>query len=291
MVRTRNVLAMLQQNFIALGVVSLTWVLVGYTIAFGDDAGSGLFGNLELFGLADLGDARTRAARGRRPHHHPDAGVRRVPDDVRGDHAGVGHRRHRGAGCVSAAGSLFLAVWSIVVYAPIAHWLWHPGGWLAKFGTQDWAGGTVVHAQRRRRRPRRPARPRPTPGLAATRRAAALDPADHRRRRHPVVRLVRLQRRRRPQANGVAAQAVLNTHLAARRGDARLAGRGAPHATDTAPSLGAVSGAVAGLADSHARPPGTSARLRPSDRRCSPAWSATSRCSRSTCFGSTTRST
>ncbi|MBL6280487.1 ammonium transporter, partial [Micromonospora fiedleri] len=54
MVRSRNVLAMLQQNMIALGVVSLTWVFVGYTFAFGDDAGSGLFGNLELFGLTDL---------------------------------------------------------------------------------------------------------------------------------------------------------------------------------------------------------------------------------------------
>lgn len=54
MVPARNVLAMLQQNIIALGVVSLTWVLVGYTVAFGDDAGTGLFGNLELLGLTDL---------------------------------------------------------------------------------------------------------------------------------------------------------------------------------------------------------------------------------------------
>ncbi|MFD6755257.1 ammonium transporter [Micromonospora gifhornensis] len=247
MVRSRNVLAMLQQNMIALGVVSLTWVFVGYTIAFGDDAGSGLFGNLELFGLTDL---KVPPA----PHLHVvDARITIpalafvayqmmfaviTPALVTGATAG----RLKFGGWV-----LFLAIWSIVVYAPIAHWLWHPGGWLAKLGTQDWAGGMVVHASagaavvavllvvgRRRNWPHAAAPPNSIPltilgagilwfGWFGFNGGDGL------------------------QANGVAAQAVLNTHLAAAAGMLvwllveRLSDG---HST----VVGGVSGAVAGLA-------------------------------------------
>ena len=55
MVSRRNTLVMLQQNFIPLGVISLTWVLVGYSLAFGNDTGNGLIGDLKTFGLRDLG--------------------------------------------------------------------------------------------------------------------------------------------------------------------------------------------------------------------------------------------
>lgn len=247
MVRTRNVLAMLQQNMIALGVVSLTWVLVGYTIAFGDDAGSGLFGNLELFGLADL---KVPPA----PNLHVVDGRITIPTLafvlfqmmfavitpalVTGATAG----RLRFGGWV-----LFLAVWSVVVYAPIAHWLWHPGGWLAKFGTQDWAGGLVVHASagaavlavllvvgRRRDWPHTAAPPNSIPltivgagilwfGWFGFNGGDGL------------------------QANGLAAQAVLNTHLAAAA--AMLVWLALERVTDGHSTVvGAVSGAVAGLA-------------------------------------------
>ena len=247
MVRTRNVLAMLQQNMIALGVVSLTWVLVGYTIAFGDDAGSGLFGNLELFGLTDL---KVPPA----PNLHVVDGRITIPTLafvlfqmmfavitpalVTGATAG----RLRFGGWV-----LFLAVWSTVVYAPIAHWLWHPGGWLAKFGTQDWAGGLVVHASagaavlavllvvgRRRNWPHTAAPPNSIPltivgagilwfGWFGFNGGDGL------------------------QANGLAAQAVLNTHLAAAA--AMLVWLALERVTDGHSTVvGAVSGAVAGLA-------------------------------------------
>ncbi|MBL6279603.1 ammonium transporter [Micromonospora fiedleri] len=247
MVRSRNVLAMLQQNMIALGVVSLTWVFVGYTIAFGDDAGSGLFGNLELFGLTDL---KVPPA----PHLHVvDARITIpalafvayqmmfaviTPALVTGATAG----RLKFGGWV-----LFLAIWSIVVYAPIAHWLWHPGGWLAKLGTQDWAGGMVVHASagaavvavllvvgRRKNWPHAAAPPNSIPltilgagilwfGWFGFNGGDGL------------------------QANGVAAQAVLNTHLAAAAGMLvwLLVERFSDgHST----VVGGVSGAVAGLA-------------------------------------------
>lgn len=247
MVRTRNVLAMLQQNMIALGVVSLTWVLVGYTIAFGDDAGSGLLGNFELFGLTNLGVPPA-------PHLHVVAGQVTVPTLafvayqmmfavitpalVTGATAG----RLKFLGWV-----VFLAAWSVVVYAPIAHWLWHPDGWLARFGTQDWAGGMVVHASagaavlavllvvgRRRGWPHTAAPPNSIPltilgagilwfGWFGFNGGDGL------------------------QANGIAAQAVINTHLAAAAG--MLVWLVAERAKDGHSTVvGGVSGAVAGLA-------------------------------------------
>ncbi|MET7818648.1 ammonium transporter [Micromonospora zamorensis] len=247
MVRTRNVLAMLQQNMVALGVVSLTWVLVGYTIAFGDDAGTGLFGNLELFGLNDL---RVPPA----PNLHVVTGQVTIPTLafvayqmmfavitpalVTGATAG----RLRFAGWVA-----FLAIWSIVVYAPVAHWLWHPDGWLARFGTQDWAGGMVVHASagaavlgtllvvgRRRGWPRTASPPNSIPltilgagilwfGWFGFNGGDGL------------------------QANGLAAQALINTHLAAAAG--MLVWLVAERLKDGHSTVvGGVSGAVAGLA-------------------------------------------
>ncbi|MEU8184915.1 ammonium transporter [Micromonospora sp. NPDC049044] len=247
MVRTRNVLAMLQQNMIALGVVSLTWVLVGYTIAFGDDAGTGLFGNLELFGLTDL---KVPPA----PHLHVIAGQVTIPTLafvayqmmfavitpalVTGATAG----RLKFAGWVA-----FLAIWSIVVYAPVAHWLWHPDGWLARFGAQDWAGGMVVHASagaavlgtllvvgRRRGWPRTASPPNSIPltilgagilwfGWFGFNGGDGL------------------------QANGLAAQALINTHLAAAAG--MLVWLIAERVKDGHSTVvGGVSGAVAGLA-------------------------------------------
>jgi ammonium transporter len=247
MVRTRNVLAMLQQNMVALGVVSLTWVLVGYTIAFGDDAGSGLFGNLELFGLTDL---KAPPA----PNLHVVEGRVTVPTlafvAFQMMFAVITPALATGAtaGRLKFGGwVLFLAIWSIVVYAPVAHWLWHPGGWLARFGTQDWAGGLVVHAsagaavlalllvvRRRRGWPHTAAPPNSIPltilgagilwfGWFGFNGGDGL------------------------QANGVAAQAVLNTHLAAAAG--MLVWLAFERVTDGHSTVvGGVTGAVAGLA-------------------------------------------
>lgn len=146
MVRTRNTLAMLQQNMIALGVVSLTWILLGYTIAFGDSTASGLFGDLELFGLIGLDVPPAPAFR-------VVAGGVTIPALVFVAYqmmfAVITPALITGATAARltfAGWAVFLAIWSVIVYAPVAHWLWHPDGWLASLGAQDWAGGMVVHA-------------------------------------------------------------------------------------------------------------------------------------------------
>jgi len=245
--RTGNTLVMMQQNFISLGVVSVAWILLGYTIAFGDDAGSGLLGNLELFGLRGLevppapalhvvGDAVTVATLSFVAFQMMFAVI--TPALVTGATAG----RLKFAGWV-----VFLLIWSLIVYSPVVHWIWHPGGWLAKLGAQDWAGGIVVHTSagaavlgillvvgRRRDWPRTAALPSSVPlavlgggilwfGWFGFNGGDGL------------------------QANGIAAQAVLNTHIAAAAGMLGwllLERLRDGHAT----VIGGVSGAVAGLA-------------------------------------------
>ena len=145
MARRGNVLAMLQQNIIPMGVISLTWVLIGYSLAFGNDTGGGLIGNLELIGLGNLDNVLSPA------RHMVSPGVAIptlalvayemmfaiiTPALITGATAG----RLKFGGWV-----VFILVWSIIVYAPIAHWLFNPAGWLAQLGAQDWAGGIVVH--------------------------------------------------------------------------------------------------------------------------------------------------
>ncbi|GAA0715657.1 ammonium transporter [Dactylosporangium roseum] len=146
-VSSRNTLAMLQQNFIPLGVVSIAWILLGYTIAFGDDAGTGLVGNLKLFGLVQAGTTPAPA-----PAFHVVAPGVTIPTlafvTFQMMFAIITPALITGAtaGRLRLIGwAVFIAIWSVIVYAPIAHWLWHPGGWLAGLGAQDWAGGMVVH--------------------------------------------------------------------------------------------------------------------------------------------------
>lgn len=146
MVRRQNALVMLQQNLVPLGVISLTWVVVGYSIAFGNDSTGGWSGDLSLFGLRGLPEAPA-------PAMHvisPQVAIPTLafvvyqmmfaiitPALITGATAD----RLKLAGWV-----VFIAIWSVIVYPPIAHWLFAPAGWLAARGAQDWAGGMVVHA-------------------------------------------------------------------------------------------------------------------------------------------------
>ncbi|MER7283852.1 ammonium transporter [Dactylosporangium sp. NPDC000244] len=248
-VPSRNTLAMLQQNFIPLGVVSITWILLGYTIAFGDDAGTGLVGNLKLFGLM-----HTRTTPAPAPSFHVVAPGVTIPTlafvTFQMMFAIITPALITGAtaGRLRLLGwAVFIAIWSVVVYAPVAHWLWHPGGWLARFGAQDWAGGMVVHTSagaavlaillvvgRRRNWPKLGTLPNSLPLTIVG--AGILwfgwfgfNAGDGLR------------------ADGIAAQALLNTHIAAAAGLVvwliveKLRSK---HAT----VLGGASGAVAGLA-------------------------------------------
>jgi Amt family ammonium transporter len=140
MVHRKNVLSTMIKSVVAAGIVSILWVVVGYSLAFGDSI-NGIIGNpathfffkgvasgepwvgaptipLTLFALFQLMFAIIT----------PGLVVGAVAERIR-----------------FTAYILFIALFSLLVYAPIAHWTWHPDGFLAKMGVLDFAGGTVVH--------------------------------------------------------------------------------------------------------------------------------------------------
>jgi Amt family ammonium transporter len=137
MVRAKNVLAMLMQNFFALGLVGVLWVLVGYTLAFGDPGNGGLIGNFDYVGLRDLGGTVSYAAaipalafvvfQMTFAIITPALMTGAIADRMR-----------------FSAWAWFLGLWALLVYSPVAHWVF-AGGWLAERGALDFAGGTVVH--------------------------------------------------------------------------------------------------------------------------------------------------
>ena len=138
LVRSKNVLGTIMQSFIILCLISPLWVLLGYTLAFGPDK-MGLIGGFEWAGLGGGGP-------GASPAHGPTipreafmafqlmfAAI--TPAFITGTFA----ERMRFSALL-----LFAALWSLLVYAPLAHWIWG-GGWLKKLGALDFAGGAVVH--------------------------------------------------------------------------------------------------------------------------------------------------
>ncbi|MEO9139144.1 MAG: ammonium transporter [Jatrophihabitans sp.] len=240
MVRSKHVLSMLAQNFALIAVISVVWALVGYTLVFGNDTGAGLIGNLHFAGLAHAGD--------------PLGSINlSVPQPAFAGFqmmfAVVTAALLTGAGADRMRFGSFLVfsiAWMLLVYVPIAHWVFSPQGWLAKEGVLDFAGGTVVEVNagasalalvivlgKRRGWPAEPMAPHSLPltllgagilwfGWFGFNAGSALSAGD------------------------LAAQALLSTHLA---GCGGLLGwmilekRATGHAT----TLGAASGAVAGL--------------------------------------------
>ncbi len=140
LVRRKNVLSILMQCMFILGLVSVTWVLVGYTLAFGKDVnGWGVIGNLDNIGLKDVGVtpgpyAATIPATAFALFQMMFAII--TPALIIGAFA----ERKRFKAFV-----LFALLWSLLVYSPICHWVWGDGGWLKNLGVLDYAGGTVVH--------------------------------------------------------------------------------------------------------------------------------------------------
>ena len=240
MVRAKNVLAMLMQNFFCLGLISVLWAVCMYSLAF---HGTGKFiGNLDL---AFLDHANTVPATGFGIYPIPPLSFAAfqmmfaviTPALITG---AIADRMK------FSAWFWFVGLWALLVYTPVAHWVFSPAGWLFRRGALDFAGGTVVHINagiaalvavivigRRRGWPNHPSPPHSLPltllgtgilwfGWFGFNAGSALA------------------------ANGIAAQAFMNTHLAAA---AAMLGwllferiRGG-HAT----TLGAASGAVAGL--------------------------------------------
>jgi Amt family ammonium transporter len=138
LVRAKNVLGTIMESFIALGVVTVLWVLVGYTLAFGSDVG-GMVGGLDFLGLRGVGlepsdtYATTVPAIGFSTYQMMFAVI--TPALISGAIA----ERMRFTAYV-----LFIGLWAVLVYSPLAHWVWG-GGWLGELGALDFAGGTVVH--------------------------------------------------------------------------------------------------------------------------------------------------
>lgn len=137
LVRSKNVLSTTMHSFFAMGLISIIWALVGYTIAFGSAEGpmGAFIGGFEHLGLSGTIGQVTGT----------------IPTPVfamfQGMFAIITVALITGAFAERikfSAYAIFIGLWSIIVYAPIAHWVWG-GGWLMQRGALDFAGGTVVH--------------------------------------------------------------------------------------------------------------------------------------------------
>ena len=141
LVRRKNVLSTIMHSFFGLALVSVVWVTIGFTLAFGTDVGGlGLIGGFDFFAFMNVGLLPS-------PTYAPTipfplfaafqmmfAAI--TPALITGAFA---ERKRFGAFV------LFTVLWSILVYSPLAHWVWAVDGWLFKLGALDFAGGTVVH--------------------------------------------------------------------------------------------------------------------------------------------------
>jgi ammonium transporter, Amt family len=141
MVRSKNVVSAIKQSVVILALVSVQWVLFGYSLAFGTDIGGGFLGGLGFFGLNGVGYAPNPAYAATIPllTHMIFQAMFAIITPALIIGAFVERIRFR-------TFVVFILLWSTLVYDPIAHWVWSPGGWLHNLGVLDFAGGTVVHA-------------------------------------------------------------------------------------------------------------------------------------------------
>jgi Amt family ammonium transporter len=138
MVHAKNVVSVIKQSLLILSLVSIQWVLIGYTLAFGP--GNGFIGDLSHFGLLGVGFAPDPAYAATIPAllFMMFQGMFAIVTPALIIGAFVGRIRF-------AALVVFTLLWTTLVYDPIAHWVWAPDGWLRALGALDFAGGTVVH--------------------------------------------------------------------------------------------------------------------------------------------------
>lgn len=139
MVRRKNALGTILQSFIIIALISVQWVLWGYSLAFGPDKG-GIIGGLEWLGLNGVGQEPNPDYAPTIPHQafmiFQAMFAIITPALITGAFA---ERKKFSAFLV------FVLLWATFVYDPIAHWVWGIGGWIRTLGALDFAGGTVVH--------------------------------------------------------------------------------------------------------------------------------------------------
>jgi len=139
MVRKKNVLGTLMQSFVAIAIVSVQWILIGYSLSFGPDV-RGLIGSLDWAGLRGVGIEPNPDYAATIPHTafmiYQAMFAVITPALITGAFA----ERMK-----FSAFFFFTLLWSTLVYDPVAHWVWGTGGWLREMGALDFAGGIVVH--------------------------------------------------------------------------------------------------------------------------------------------------
>ena len=139
MVRRKNVLGTIMQSFVTIAIVSIQWILFGYSLAFGPDIG-GIIGGLDWAGLRGVGGNPNPDYAATIPHIafmiYQAMFAVITPALITGAFA----ERMK-----FSAFFVFTILWSTIVYDPVAHWIWGNGGWLKNTGVLDFAGGIVVH--------------------------------------------------------------------------------------------------------------------------------------------------
>ncbi len=241
MVRSKNVLGTIMQSLIMISIISIEWVIIGYTMAFGPDV-SGIVGDLSWFGLNGVSSAPSSDYASTIPHNvfmiYQCMFAVITPALITGAFA----ERMRFGPLI-----LFSLIWTIVVYNPVCHWIWGVGGWLGNRGVLDFAGGLVVHL---------------TSGAAALAAVLVLGPRKGFGRQSFIPHNLPMtvlgtgllwfgwfgfNGGSALAANGIAATAFVSTHLAGMAGMAMWTLVEWLHRKKPT-TLGSVSGAIAGLA-------------------------------------------
>lgn len=138
LVRAKNALGTIMHSFIIVALVSIQWVLIGYTLAFGPDL-SGIIGNLEWLGLNGVGPLPFGGYASTVPHYVFMAFQMTFAVITVALITGAFAERIKFSTFI-----VFVLLWTTIIYDPLAHWVWG-GGWIGAMGALDFAGGTVVH--------------------------------------------------------------------------------------------------------------------------------------------------
>jgi Amt family ammonium transporter len=139
MVRRKNVLSTIMMSFAALALVGILWVIVGYSLSFGNSLG-GFIGGFNYFGLNNVGQEPSDLYASTVPHMAFMIFQAMFAIITVALITGAVVERIKFSSLL-----IFSALWLLLIYAPVAHWVWGEGGWLLNLGALDFAGGTVVH--------------------------------------------------------------------------------------------------------------------------------------------------